>query len=144
MHIELKNIYIDRIMSDETTYFRASVYVNGRRSFLVRNDGHGGCNSYHPFDERGRKALRMAEEYAKTLPPIKFGTFVLQADLDDLIDDLLKKRELIRLCRKATVFRLPDWPEDRWRYIASPFSEKVREEIISRHGESAQFMNDLI
>jgi len=60
LKIELKSVKIYEALSEETTAFSCTVYVNGVKAFTVRNDGQGGCNRYDelkPFD-KSRELLR--------------------------------------------------------------------------------------
>lgn len=41
--VELKNVKIAKHLSEETTAFTASVWLNGRRVGTARNDGRGGA-----------------------------------------------------------------------------------------------------
>ena len=51
MKIELKNIKLAQFASQETNCYQASIYVDGKKSGTVRNDGQGGadllCSSDH-------------------------------------------------------------------------------------------------
>ena len=42
--IELKNISHYARGSEETPCYNATVYVNGKKTIEVGNDGHGGCD----------------------------------------------------------------------------------------------------
>ncbi|MHA2403822.1 MAG: hypothetical protein ACXADH_12575, partial [Candidatus Kariarchaeaceae archaeon] len=54
--ISLKNIRVHNDMSEETTCFSASVYVNGVKAGTAKNDGRGGCNMYYLERDVGEKA----------------------------------------------------------------------------------------
>lgn len=84
MKIELKNLKINERLSEETTCFSATVYVDGKRAFEASNRGHGGANEYHGGYEA-------AAAYAATLPPYTSEVGSLPYDLDMLIDDLIEK-----------------------------------------------------
>jgi hypothetical protein len=112
MKIEIKNLKHSEFASHETNCFEASVYVDGKRIGVVSNDGQGGCNSYsHPH-----KIWAPIEDYAKTLPPIKYtlikdgvSTEVdLPIDMDsvigDLVTDALYARDLKRQMSSRIMF----------------------------------------
>ncbi len=63
MRIELKNVKYAKFASEETHCFQATVYLNGVKSGVVSNDGHGGANMYDPWSLEEK-----LEAYAKTLP----------------------------------------------------------------------------
>jgi hypothetical protein len=90
MKIELKNLKINTRLSEETTCFSATVYINGKRAFEAGNRGHGGCNEYHGD-------ISAAKAYAATLPPYEGR---LPYDLDMLIDDLIAAAEYERALKR--------------------------------------------
>lgn len=120
MKIEIKNLKHSEFASDETDCFEATVYINGKRAFLARNQGFGGCNDYHPLKatagEQNNVWNQVTEvnDYLKTLPPVitdlknDDGTFwEYQKDLDsvisDLVNDELSAKQLKKIMRKITV-----------------------------------------
>ena len=90
MKIELKNLKINERLSEETTCFSATVYVDGKRAFETGNRGHGGCNEYHGDTSA-------AAAYAATLPPYEGR---LPYDLDMLIDDLIEAERFERALKR--------------------------------------------
>lgn len=88
MKIELKNIKINLAFSEETTMFMADIYVDGIKTGYAKNDGHGGSTYYHAYEGK-RELLEKAEAYSKTLPPINYGTFSLDSDLESIIDNMV-------------------------------------------------------
>lgn len=112
MKIELKNVKHAAFASEETNCFEATVYIDGKREGNVRNDGHGGCNYYHPHALETKLG-----EHAETLPPevtdwddskTPGQKFVFQPNADTVIDRLLveflQRRDLTRLLSKKVVF----------------------------------------
>jgi len=112
MKIEIKNLKHSEFASHETNCFEASVYADGKRIGVVSNDGQGGCNSYsHP-----RSTWAPIEDYAKTLPPIKYNLIKdgvsteveLPIDMDsvigDLVTDALYARDLKRAMTSKIMF----------------------------------------
>ena len=47
MEITLKNLKISKFMSEETTCFQATIYVDGKIAGTAQNDGHGGSTYCH-------------------------------------------------------------------------------------------------
>lgn len=47
MEILVKNLKIARSLSEETTAYTATIYVDGIATFAASNHGHGGCDMYH-------------------------------------------------------------------------------------------------
>ncbi len=103
MKIELKKFQFFERMSEETNAFVADVYADGVRIASAKNDGHGGETFYYP-DQKNGGMLKKAEEYCKSLPPIKYGTFEMDMNLANFIDDLvtaeLKKKDQKKLEKK--------------------------------------------
>jgi hypothetical protein len=94
MQIELKNLKINLAFSEETTMFKADVYVDGVKTAYADNDGHGGCTNYHPY-EGMRELLKKAERYAESLPSTfhKFGgtKMEIKSNLEWMIDTMVEK-----------------------------------------------------
>ena len=112
MKIEIKNLKYSDFASHETHCFRASVYADGKRIGEVSNDGQGGCNNY----TLPREPWAPIEDYAKTLPPIKYNLIKdgvsteveLPIDMDsvigDLVTDALYARDLKRAMTSKIMF----------------------------------------
>ena len=90
MKIELRNIKINLTFSEETTMFKADVYVDGKKVAYANNDGHGGSTFYNRY-EKMEGLLKEAEAYAKTLPSTThtFGntSMVIESTLENIIDN---------------------------------------------------------
>lgn len=107
MKIELKNIKIAEHMSEETTAFTADIFVDGVKTGYAKNHGHGGCTDYNRYPgkkyssggfdfDTNQEALKKAEAYCLTLPPIKYPAhgsmkaFEVPMNLENFIDDLVE------------------------------------------------------
>lgn len=105
MKIEVKNIKVNLAFSEETTCFKADVFVNGVKTAYAENDGHGGCTNIQPYPNKGT-VLATAYAHAKTLPSIEssFGGKPLEMDLElfvDLaIDDYVNAKEKAKFEKK--------------------------------------------
>lgn len=51
MKIEIRNLKIMRSLSEETTAYTATIYVDGKPAFDASNHGHGGCDFYRPLGD---------------------------------------------------------------------------------------------
>ena len=49
MQIELKNFKHSEFASHETHCYEATIWIDGKRSFLAQNDGQGGSDHYYPL-----------------------------------------------------------------------------------------------
>lgn len=93
MKITLKNVEYSERLSEETSAFSATVYVDGVAAFGVTNHGTGGDDEHFPLKgqtyQQMRAELAKVEAYAKTLPPTQFHGTALDQDAGSLISDAL-------------------------------------------------------
>lgn len=98
MEIKLKNIKINEAFSEETTMFKADVFVDGVKTAHASNDGHGGSTWYNAYEGK-QVLLKQAEAFALTLPSLKFNSNTFELDMnlenliDGIIDDVLKAKD---------------------------------------------------
>ena len=92
MKIELKNVKINKMFSEETTCFMADVFVNGKKTAYAKNDGHGGNTDILPYTGMS-KVLNEVYDYCKTLPKKSYMDFEYEQTLDSIVDDLLFEKE---------------------------------------------------
>lgn len=94
MNYSLKNLKINRTLSQETLAFSASVYLGSKRVGEVINHGCGGANAYFA-DAKCPTALRDFLAFAN-------------GNEDVLVDNLIENVEFKKECKTKTIFRLPD------------------------------------
>lgn len=140
MNITLKNLKIAKFLSQETTAFSATIYIDGRKAGTADNDGNGGPNRYHfdAFDgKRGHEIQQELEAWASTQPPDKEFPF-LKVDLDTIVARLMDKEEeskqLRRWCKKETLFMLEGDAEGQWRTVKAPYSDRVQAFLDNKYG----------
>ena len=128
MKVELKNIKYAQFASEETSCFQATVYINGKRSLIARNDGRGGCNMYDPISSGAHTQL---EEYAKSLPEREFGAGMkgsYQPDADTVIEDLLIAslylKDMKRALKKQILFVKPG-SDAVWSFSCKPTADNI-------------------
>lgn len=87
MKIRLKNVSYSERLSQETSHYAASLYVDGKKIGEVSNDGHGGPDMFHG----DHKAFASAEAWVKAnMPPLECsGGTALDMDLELLCGQLL-------------------------------------------------------
>lgn len=90
MQIELKKIKFSEHLSEETNAFTAEIYINGKNAGYAKNDGHGGSTFYHAYEGK-RDLIQQAEQYCLTLPQINYGTFQIDMNLENKIDQLFEE-----------------------------------------------------
>lgn len=105
--IEIKNVKYAAFASEETHCFSAVVYIDGKRAFGVKNDGHGGCDDYYPIDARTlgdiwEQVRAINEELGKET--IQFEDACLTNNLElvvgDLMNQWLRQEEARKLLRR--------------------------------------------
>ena len=118
--IELKNVKIAQYLSEETTAFAASIYVDGKKAGTAKNDGHGGPNF---VDWNDNELGRQVEAWANALPACKsdYSEDGLSMNMDFYISMLIEKHDLFsqikRWIKKNVVFRLKGDDEGAWRQV---------------------------
>src|SRR6187455_1012812 len=105
MKVELKSIKYAAFASQETSCFSATVFVDGKKAGEVENDGHGGSNTYHPWQLKDT-----LDAYGKTLPLVKEDwcdePFTQDAEsiISDLLMDHLAVRDYVRISKKRILY----------------------------------------
>lgn len=146
-------------MSEETYCFSADVYVNGKKSFAVENRGHGGCDSFYPYGEEGKKILKEVEAWAKTLPPIPFPESgdpdrTLETDIEIVIGELVEQKLLEKdvsklqkgMTQKTFFMTKDDVLENpaSQRFVKAPYDDKVKSYLDNKYGlDNILILNDL-
>lgn len=134
MNIELKNIKVHKEMSEETKCFSADICLEGKKAGFVKNDGHGGCHTYYWADAKSEEIIT---NWANSQP-----TEFEFEKLDQIISLILDKNEYLqwlkRKTKKKTLFRLVGDKLGAWEIYDSPYSQKVKDLIISQHGDKIE------
>jgi hypothetical protein len=118
MKIELKNLRVNTMFSEETICFKADVFVDGKKVAYAENEGRGGCTSYHPYPNQ-HELVKQVENYCKSLPKqiIDFGgeerefNQSLESVIDDLVNTKEKEKEqkkIDKLCENNIVYGKPN------------------------------------
>ena len=116
MEITLKNVKHSEFASQETHCFEATVYVDGKRSFIVSNDGHGGCDSYRPINNKktysqvNDEVANIDECLALNREPHTFGgtcsiTHSLEIEIGDLVNDWLFGKDFKKTMKKVAFIK---------------------------------------
>lgn len=84
MKIELRNVKHAAFASQDSSCFNATVYIDGKKAGEVSNDGHGGCNMYHPW-----KLEEQIDAHAKTLPRVWVGEKHFPEGIEQTADILI-------------------------------------------------------
>jgi hypothetical protein len=146
MELTLKNVKVHADMSEETTCFSASVYIDGKRAGTAKNRGHGGPTTVN-WTDRG-----LGEEYEKwarnqvilTEDPadpeksmIVDDWFKLEWKIGEALDAYLDMQWLKRQCKTRTLFRRTDQEDvDAWWVIEAPFCELAKKKLQQMYGDN--------
>lgn len=146
MHFELKNVKINQAMSEGTTCFSATLYINGKKAAEIMNRGHGGNDLNRFYDKETEKAYN---DHIKSLPPCQTEYGPLEMCTELFISDLLEKYEEQRFlktrCKKKTLFRLKGDKKGTWRIIDMPYNEQIKGSMATKYGEALEVIgNELI
>jgi hypothetical protein len=63
MDLELKNIKVMSSLSRETYCFSADLFVNGKKTAIITNDGHGGSDNVTPVSPFTYEYVEVVNEY---------------------------------------------------------------------------------
>ena len=137
--IELKNVKIAWNMSEETTAFTATLYIDGAAAAYVKNEGTGGDNHPRFMDRNLEKEFH---EFCKSLPPeyldddddepypLTYDSFIGQ-----LLTEWISNDDWKKACRKGLVFRLKNDNGDQYRTTKGKFSPELASAIRERYGD---------
>jgi hypothetical protein len=146
MELTLRNVKIAQHLSQETTAYTGTVYIDGKKAGNVRNDGHGGSDIVD-WTDYGLSAAYLEWLKAEPMPrpdvndPEKVWLVEPEWKLEIVLGEALAKFEeqqwFKTKCRKKTVFRLTtDEGEDSWRIVNAPFSAAVKAWLTTRYGDT--------
>lgn len=136
MKIELKNISINKRLSEETTCFVANIYVDGKKAGEASNRGNGGCTDVYFLDHNLQKQV---EEFCKTLYKQEPCDSYLMGHIDNLVFDYMDKKE----CKnnKRIVIKLKSQPYGLTVYN-TPYDpalkEQIRESFVKKYGDDLE------
>ena len=137
--IQLKNVKVAWNMSEETTAFTATLYIDGAKVAYVKNEGTGGDNHPRFMDRNLEKEFH---EFCKSLPPeyldddddepypLTYDSFIGQ-----LLTEWISNDDWKKACRKGLVFRLKNDNGDQYRTTKGKFSPELASAIRERYGD---------
>ena len=144
--IQLKNVKIAWHMSEGTTAFTATLYIDGKKAAYVKNEGRGGDNHPRFMDRELEKEFH---EFCKTLPehylyddddPTKVidGPFPMTYDgfIGDLLAEWISNDDWKKACRKGLVFRVKSDNEDQYRTTKGKYSPELASAIREKYGDN--------
>jgi hypothetical protein len=143
--IQLKNVKIAWNMSEETTAFTATLYIDGAKAAYVKNEGTGGDNHPRFMDRELEKEFH---EFCKSLPPhylyddddptkVIDGPFPMTYDgfIGDLLTEWISNDDWKKACKKGLVFRVKSDNEDQYRTTKGKYSPELASAIREKYGD---------
>lgn len=108
MEITLKSLQIFERMTQETTAFHASLYIDGKAVGECGNHGTGGETWYRAIHPDYWPFIKKAEEYCKTLPPFDYDGMKIPCDLEGFIDNLVEDAAMKKETKRFKAKMLKD------------------------------------
>ncbi len=134
MKVELKGVTIYKKLSEETTAFTGSLFIDGKKAADAKNDGQGGSN-FLRFKERDvEKAFYV---YAKSLPPdvSQYGELPMDGDflISTMVEKIADEKDWQRRCRTKTWVKLTSHGPDDYITYPRPYDAKLGTMIREKH-----------
>ena len=132
--IQLKNVKIAWNMSEETTAFTASLYINGKKAADVKNEGTGGDN--HPrFTDR--ELEKEFCEFCTTLPyPGESFNMTYDSFIGVLLDEWIENDAWKKACRKGIVYTLTGHKDGEYMIWKVPYSPDMAKRVREQYSET--------
>jgi len=112
MNITLKSIKHLESASEETNCFTATVYVDGKRAFGVKNAGHGGGDEYYMVDKKSYQEMNamiadINTELAKTKLTGRYASLTndLEIVVGDIMENWLVDKDIKKSLKKVCYLR---------------------------------------
>jgi hypothetical protein len=126
MQVELKNVKVAEFLSQETTAFTATLYIDGKRTATISNNGHGGSNNIYPDKPGDRAVIQAFRDWAEALPPLvdeQFGTLPMNEDLfiGQLLEKHMENKQIKGWCRRGIVL----CEDGQYSTIKRPFTHAM-------------------
>lgn len=156
--LELRNLRVNRRLSEETPCYSADLYVDGRLTARVGNRGHGGSDEWYdvhrPNDHEAYRLLN--ERVGREYPPLDmsaYGMEPLRADIvlvcHRLVEESMLREDMAKLMRRAVAFFKDGLPPEGTK--AALYSTKLRpgdteeslKQYLLRQYPCAYFLNGL-
>lgn len=111
--LELRAIQYNARMSEETSNYAATLYVDGEKWGTVGNDGHGGCDRFHGEGRNWNDVAALNERIKATYEPITLGSgeqsITVEPDLEtlcgEILGDHLIRKQMVGDFKSKVVFQ---------------------------------------
>ena len=147
MELTLKNVKVNKALSDETLCFSATIYADGKRAGTVHNHGQGGTNIYDwsPWNLGAKVEAWALDEVILTTDPtnpekVMFVTFEkLDWKIGELLDEWETRQWFKTKCRSKTLFKIKSdgdqFDPSSWRTVKGTFGPEVMAWLVERFGD---------
>jgi hypothetical protein len=145
MNLSVKNVKVRAGLSEETLCFEATLYRDGKRIATVSNRGTGGPHAYCFINQ---DVCREVNDWAQVQPvTIKspdpaLPDFEPLEKLDYFVDtcvaNVLRIRDLTKLCRKGIAYRLKDQKVDQWWVTETQYTAEAAQRLRDQHGDKLE------
>lgn len=146
MKVELKRF--KEAGGDETRRFEALIYIDGKKAAQVSNDGCGGPNHYYWMDGEGYMPGPLGKQFHEfcKAQPHEFEFEVEDQYLDGLIEEMLNKKRLKRICSSKILCHLPGqtYKTDEWSTFKAKFTPETKAKLEEKYGAGIEFLNEKI
>ena len=146
--IQLKNVKIAWNMSEETTAFTATLYIDGAKAAYVKNEGTGGDN--HPRF-MNRELEKEFHEFCKSLPPeyldddddepypMTYDSFIGQ-----LLTEWIENDDWKKACKKGIAYTLTGHKDGEYMLWKVPYSPEMAEQVRKKYsgGSLKEIINE--
>ena len=138
--IQLKNVKIAWNMSEETTAFTATLYIDGKKAAYVKNEGTGGDN--HPrFTDR--ELEKEFHEFCKNLPPEYLDDdddepypMTYDSFLGNLLSEWILNDDWKKACKKGVVYTLTSHKDGEYMLWKVPYSPEMAKRVREQYSET--------
>ena len=131
--IQLKNVKIAWHMSEGTTAFTASLYIDGKKAADVKNEGRGGDNHPRFMDRELEKEFK---EFCLTIPyPGESYSMTYDSFIGILLGEWISNDDWKKACRKGLVFRVKSDNEDQYRTTKGKYSPELASAMREKYGD---------
>ena len=134
----MANIYALRAIKmaggDETPRFEAKITENGKVIGIVFNEGCGGSCGYHMSGDAKAFEAFIAEWGKQNNETSEVSDIWVYEQLDNWEE----RKLLMRRSNTMTPFRVKGDPKNEWRMWRLPYSEQVKNAIVSKYGDKVE------
>lgn len=138
--IQLKNVKIAWNMSEETTAFTATLYIDGKLAAHVKNEGTGGDN-YPRFTDR--ELEKEFHEFCKNLPPEYLDDdddepypMTYDSFLGNLLSEWILNDDWKKACKKGVVYTLTSHKDGEYMLWKVPYSPEMAKRVREQYSET--------